>query len=217
MNYTIAMIFSFSIAIAAITGWVRFKEMDPAFLPFLLLVTLATCNELISALVINVFHRSNAVNANIYSLIEALMIAWQFKRWKLFDRAYEFSIIFLLFIIVWTIENVFIFSIRHFSSYFNILYGFATVMMSINMVNRLLLYIHPQQFTRSILLICFAFILFYTYTAFIEIFWIWGVQASKVFRRDVYRILCYINLLTNLAYALAILWVPRKRKFMQLC
>ena len=215
MNYTVSLIFSFSIAIAAIAGWVRFKRLGPAFYPFLVMVTLATCNETISAIIIKVFHKSNAINANIYSLIEALIITWQFKNWKLFRSSGKlFYAICLLLILVWCIEIFYLSSIRQFSSYFNIFYGFVTAMMSISMINYLLLLLQPTPVTKSILIICICFIIFYTYSALIEIFWIWGLGASKIFRRDIFRILYFINLFSNLAYAFAILWVPRKRTFL---
>jgi hypothetical protein len=89
-------------------------------------------------------------------------------------------------------------------------------MMSISMVNHLLVFKHSSLYTKPILLICFCFTLFYTYNSLIEIFWIWGLDASRSFRLNIFRILYYINLLTNLAYALAIIWVPRKREFLRL-
>jgi hypothetical protein len=216
LNYNLIAAFSFSIVLAAITGWIRFKKMDPAFYPFLIMVSLATLNEAISFIEIR-NGQTNAINANIYSLAESILIAWQFRKWALFNKKKKlFYLMISLYLVVWVSENVIVFSMTRFSSYFNIIYGFTTVMMSISMLNYLLVFQRDLLITRPIMLICFCFCVFYTYTALIEIFWIWGLDASTNFKSNIYRILYFVNLVTNLTYAFAIIWVPKKREFMVL-
>ena len=189
--------------------------MDPAFYPFIILVTLATLNELTSFLVIRSGH-SNAINNNIYSLLESFLFTWQFYRWGLFPRQRPFFLLLVLFLTVWITENAFLSSITHFNSIFNIVYGFINVLMSITLINRLVITSPSRLFSKPVLLICVCIAIFYTYTSLVEIYWIWGLDASRKFRLNIYRILYYINLLANLAYALAILWIPRKREFIVL-
>jgi hypothetical protein len=198
-------------------GWVRYKTLDPAFFPFLILLSAATVNEIISATAINLCHQSNAVNCNIYSLAESMIIIWQFARWKLFYRKETLLYGVCIFLIaLWIDDNLFHSHIYKFNSHFSITYGFVVVMMSITMADRLL---RPAQFhlsTRSILLICFCFSIFYTYSSLVEVFWVLGLRSGKTFRLNIYRILYYVNLFTNLTYILAILWAPRKREFLRL-
>jgi hypothetical protein len=216
MNYYIATIFSFTIVIAAIIGWIRYSKMDPAFYPFLFLVSIASINEVISFIVIQNRH-SNAVNANIYSLAESLLICWQFKKWKLFSRKESlFYIIVSLLIACWLFENFYLSSIFLFDSYFNITYGLVICFMSMRLINQMVLVDKTNLQSNPIFLICFCFSVFYMYSSLIEIFWIWGLGGSKSFRLNIYRIFSYINLFSNLTYAIAMLWIPRKRKFMVL-
>jgi hypothetical protein len=216
MNYYIATIFSFTIVIAAIIGWIRYAKMDPAFYPFLFLVSIATINEVISFIVIQ--HRqSNALNANIYSLLESILICWQFKKWKFFSRNETlFYILVSLLTAMWLFENFYLSSIFSFDSYFNITYGLMICFMSVRLINQMVLVDKTNLQSNPIFLICFCFSVFYMYSSLIEIYWIWGLGGSKSFRLNIYRIFSYINLFSNLTYAIAMLWIPRKRKFMVL-
>jgi hypothetical protein len=216
MNYYLATIFSFTIVIAAIIGWIRFSKIDPAFYPFLFLVSLGTMNEITSYIVIQQRH-SNAVNANIYSLLESILICWQFKNWRLFARNNNlFYFIVCMLVVLWLVENFYLSSIFDFDSYFNITYGLIICFMSMRLINQLVLVDKTNLQLNPIFLICFCFSVFYMYSALIEIFWIWGLGGSKSFRLNIYRIFSYINLFSNLTYAIAMLWIPRKRKFMVL-
>jgi hypothetical protein len=213
MNNTLVQLFSFSICIAAIIGLVRFKIISQVYFPFLILIWLGLSNEILSVLLINKGY-SNAVNNNIYVLLESLLILLQFRNWGLFDRnRVLFYCLGLLFLVAWVIVNLIIFNINRFNSYFNILYSLTVVFMSIHMINRLVLEEKSRLKKNAIFLIAVGFIAFYTYNAIIEIFWVYGLNASRDFRVQVYRVMTWINLSVNFIYALAVLWMPRKREY----
>ena len=108
MKYPVIIISSFSIIIAAIIGWIRFKKINPAYYPFLYCIWLAFLNEIISVIFASRGH-SDAINSNIYMLAEALLITWQFKNWGLFLRPkYLFTGILILFTLLWITESFFI-------------------------------------------------------------------------------------------------------------
>ena len=46
------VVFSFSIAIAAIIGWIRFKKINPAYYPFVICIWIGLLNEILSYIVI---------------------------------------------------------------------------------------------------------------------------------------------------------------------
>ena len=81
------------------------------------------------------------------------------------------------------------------------------------MINRLILDERSGLIKNSVFLITIGFIVFFTYKILIEIFWVYGLNASRDFRVEVYRIMTYINLAINLIYALAVLWIPKKREY----
>jgi hypothetical protein len=216
MSYEIIDLLSYSVAIAAIIGLVRINKIDRTFIPFIILMFLGLLNESLSSFLIRKGY-SNAINANIYSLLEAILITIFFRKLGLFDRAKKmYSWLLLLFIAVWVTENFIISKITVFNSYFNITYSFAVVLMSITMINRVIIEAKKGLLTSPVFLICIGFTIFFIYTALIEIFWVYGLNSSPEFSTSVYRIMTYINLLVNLIYALAILWIPRKREYILL-
>ena len=213
MNELLVLITSFSITIPSIIGWIRFKKINPAYYPFVICIWIGLLNEILSYIVIHT-ENSNAINSNIYVLIESLLFTWQFKKLGIFDRAKPmFTLLVVFFIMIWVIENFIISRITYFSSYFRIVYSFALSLMSINQVNSLIMKEKKQILMNSIFLICIAFILYYIYKVLVEAFWVYGLNNSRDFRNNVYLILAYINLICNLIYALAVLWMPKKHRF----
>lgn len=213
MNYSLIVLFSFSILIGSIIGWCRFRVINPIFFPFLYLVWLGLFNEIIS-LIITQHQYSNAVNNNIFNLLEAVCIAWLFKKWGLFTRATTpYLVIQTLFILSWVTENFFIATLHSFDSYFIILHDFVIVFMSISMLNKLIISERGKLLMNPMFLICMSFIIYFTYSVLVDTFWMYGLDASRSFRLRVYDILAFINLFANLIYALAILWMPTKPRY----
>lgn len=212
MNFTLVQILSYAVGIAAILGLVYSRRIDRAFFPFIFFLWAGFLNEIISTICISVY-RTNAINSNIYVLLSSLLVLWQFKGWGLFKRNnWVFPSLVFLFIGCWIIDSFFIGRINRFNPYYRIFYSFTIVLMSIQMINRLFSTQKKQLIRNSIFLICICFIVFFTYKALIEIFWVYGLNSTRDFRVEVYRIMTYINLTVNLIYAIAILWMPRKQE-----
>ncbi len=213
MPYYVSVLFSFSIALGAILGWFRLKKLDPAFFPFILLLTAGFLNEVVSVVVLHSGY-SNAPSYNIYSLVEVLLICWQFNRWNLFgERKGWFIGVLVICLIVWAADIFIINSIYRFSSYSIILHSFVIVVMSIHMINHLIFKEIVSFMRHPVFLICLGFIFYFTYAILVEMFWVLGLNRSGSFRAKIYEILSYINLITNLIYALAVLWMPMKPRY----
>lgn len=213
MNYQLSVIFSFSITIAAVIGWIRFKKINPTYYPFLICVWVGLLNEILSYIIAHTGH-STAVNNNIYVLAESLLFTWQFKNWGLFQRSkYLFVGILVSFSIFWYVESFFVPRITYITSYFRVFYSFVIILMSINIINELLIRERTNMLKSSAFLICTAFVIYYTYKVIVGVFWLYGLGGSRQFRISIVSILIYINLLTNLIYALAVLWMPTKHRF----
>jgi hypothetical protein len=213
MDFLLNAVCSMSICIAAFIALWRFPEIHPAFRPFIYCTWLAVTNEIVSIILIRAI-RNNAVNSNIYVILEAGLILWQFKKWGLFER---YKIIFPcllgLMILAWATENFILYSIWQFSSWFHIFYSFVIVLLSISLLNRHIIREKTMLLRNSVCLICLAFIIYYTYKVLVETFWVYGLNESNTFQTRVYFILNYINLFSNLIYALAVLWMPTKQRF----
>lgn len=213
MSFEVSFLFTLSIVPGVILGWIRFQKMDSAFYPFVVLLTAGFANELLSYMLIKKGY-SNEANYNVYSLMEVLIIVWQFYRWGLFnDNVRLFKGIVAFCAGVWTFENLIYHSLFTVGSYSIILHSFTIVIMSIHMINRMIFKEVTSFLRHSVFLICIAFIIYFTYAILVEMFLLFGLEMSRSFREGIYDILDFINLFTNLIYALAILWMPKKPQF----
>jgi hypothetical protein len=215
MNYDLVNLLSYSVAIPALVSLFRIKSIDKTYYPFILVIWIGMINETTSSILIAHGH-SNAINANVYSLLEAIIITKLFDNWGLFKNKRWFYGLIALFIVVWTGENFIFYTIKRFCSYFIILYSFSIVLMSISMVNRLIVSAKKSILSSAMFLICIAYIFFFTYAVLVEIFWIYGLGTQEEFSAHVFLIMIYINTFTNLLFAAAILWIPTKRKYILL-
>lgn len=214
MNVATSAIFSLSIVLAAIIGKARFQQINPVFFPFIYLVWAGLLNEILS-LMLMYNGRSNILNYNVYALVEVLIVCQQFYRWKLASRNFMIFATGLL-SAIW-LGEVIQSANSKFVSYFVICSSFFIVLAGISTVNKMLFRNIRSGNNRPVLLICFAFIAYFSFSALTEIFWSFGLLRSKAFRLHIQSLMSLINLLTNLAYAVAILWIPSKLRFFQLC
>lgn len=210
MNYWQVIIFSASIWIAAIIGWARFSRIQPGYLPFLICISVASLNELVSFILTRNGYFT-IINNNIYVLLEGMLITWQFRNWGLFSRH---RIIFYMLLatlsLLWTLENLTSPGQTAINFYFRIAYSFMIVIMSIHINNLLIVTCRGRLLKSPVFLICSGFIIYFTYKILVEAFWLYGLHATRHFRINVYLMLTWINLIVNLIYAVALLWIPRK-------
>lgn len=213
MNYTLAVIFDFTIIIPALIGCIRFRQIDPAYYPFLYCIWIGLLNEIVGICIAHSGH-SNAINNNIYVLFESLLLVWQFKNWGLFRRnIFLFPVLLSGFFLLWILEAFFLKTIHYTISYFRLIYSFVIVLMSIPVFSQQLSQERKNILYNSIFLLCVAFIVYYTYKVITGAFWLYGLHLSTPFVSNIIAILLYINLFSNLIYALAILWMPPKHRF----
>ena len=212
MNHTLVFILAFSIIIPAIIAVVRFKKIQYGYLPFIFCIWTGLLNECISYGLIKYLHKGNCISTNIYCIAEALLYTWLFKNFNFFlsRKFYIFLICFLC--AVWLTDNVIISTITRFDSYFTIIYSMIIVVMSITVANRMIVN-QVNLLVNPFFLICSGCILYFSLLALTEVFWLYGLNLSKSFRLNIYRMMAYINLIVNLIFALAILWMHRKQEF----
>ncbi len=213
MNQYIIAIISFSIIIAGVVGLIRFNKINSDYYPFLFFLWLGLINEIISFYLIK-HHSSNAINNNIFYLIESLLIAYQFRNWHLFKKGKNiYYLTLILFFLSWIAENFVFRSIKAFASYFILLHSFIIALMAISMINRLIVKEKRNLLKNPTFIVCVGFIIFFMYAAIVEAFYLYGLNSSNHFLTYVVRIMAFINLFTNLLYALAVLWMPKKHGF----
>jgi hypothetical protein len=211
--YTLAVIFGFSILIAGIIACIRFQRINSSYYPFVFCIWVACINEILSYILGHTVHNTS-VNNNIYILLEFLLFTWQFERWGIF-KGYRrlLQAILIITVLFWLTENFYISKINRVTFYFRIYYSFLIVLMSITTINQLIISERKTVARNATFLICLGFLIYYTFKVLTQTFWLYGVSVSREFRLNVIYTMLYINLLANLIYALAVLWMPTKQRF----
>ncbi len=201
-----------SILPAAIIGIVRYQKILPVYRPLLWFIWAGTVNEAVSWVLIEI-NRNNVVNSNMYVLAEFVFLLLIFYRWNEKTPKNRYLFLLTLGLLVWITDNFILHSLHTINSIFRVLYSILILFLSINQVNKLIVYEKKNLIRNAMFLSCMAFIFFYSYKAFIETFYILQLPFSKLFYLNLFQILLFVNLFTNLVYAIAILCIPSKQEF----
>jgi hypothetical protein len=211
-SFLLEIALNYSILIAAIIGIIRFKSIIRDYYPFIFIIWLGVFNETLSLVLIFTLGR-NTVNSNIFVLLEYLLIVYQFYKWNNKKGLKKYVILALLGLAVWSADNLVLNSITHNNSLFRAFYSFLVVFFSIDQVNKLVIYERGPLFKNPMFIICITFLLYYGFKAFVESYNLFHLGLSKTLLRDLWIILYFVNGIANLLYALAVLWIPTKVKF----
>jgi hypothetical protein len=216
---TVRFILSLSIGFAVIFGIVRFRRIDPSYYPFLFNCFAALSVEILNRF-LNVTGQPYAFTfvLNVFSYIDFFFFLWLFHNWGLFDRKKStFVTISVVFFVIWVVTNIIFTSFIKNNLYFFILYSFALIFFSVSTFNRMVVHERSSIFKNPKFWICLGIIIFYS---FFIVYSSTGVTfmyvPSREFRRGLQAIMVYSNLLVNLLYAVAVIWIPRKKNFTSL-
>ena len=125
--YTVSAILGYSISIAAAIGLIRFRKIIPAYQPIIFIIWLALINHTLSLIMVKLF-KSNAVNANVYVLLEAILYLWLFRNWGLLKkRNYLFPTLIFAVVAVWLADNFIFHSIKYTNSFYRIFSSFILI------------------------------------------------------------------------------------------
>jgi hypothetical protein len=215
MKSILVFLFSQSVLIPLVIGLVRLGRVGRWYQPFLILLWVGFFAELISYYVfIKIAHRSNAPASNIYSLIEWILIAWQFHVWGLLHTRKKAGWALVLFVsAIWVTENLALGHIYEFPPYFRFFDSFVIVLLSVNKINFMITHENRHLFRNPQFLICIGFIIYFIYRIVYE----WAYQVSLSDKTEITSAIisgfAYINALTNVIFAIALLSISRPQKF----
>lgn len=213
LDFSFVIAFSFTIAIAAIIGIVRYKFILKSYRPFLFFTWFALASEILNLISVKMYE-STEVNSNIYTLVEFILILWLFFQWNRANNAATFYPVLLIAgVAVWILDNLILYSIRNENSIFRIFYSLVFVYLSIAEINQLLFRREKHILYNSKFIICVGFLVYFSYKATFEIFFLVHMGWSNDFYKRLFTIFVFVNLLSNILYALAVLCIPRKQKF----
>lgn len=212
MDYTLALILTFSIVLPALIGCIKIIKVDIAYLPIIILAIAGLVNECIGQYLIRTTG-SNIFLYNLFVVLETNLLLLQFCLW---DRSLKRMLVplMLTFTSAWLLINTgVIISGDEFNSYYKIIFSLLVVLLSINLLNRRMVISRMNLLKNAASIICFGLIILYTYSTIIEVFWVYDLMLDQKFGLHVYNVLYIINCLVNLILAFAFLWIPSKPKF----
>ncbi len=213
LSFEVNALLSLVTGVGAIIGWIRIRKTDPAFLPFIFLLTTGFITELTSIFFIYAGY-SNAFVYNLYTLAEALLITWQFRYWQLFRlKRTSYFVFKLLLVCGWLMETFLRQELTSFNSYYIIVTSVFIVFTAINGLNRVLFASATPLYRNPVFLICLGLVVYFTYSVLVEVFWLYGLNRSTFFRLRVYQLFVYVNLFSNLLFVTATLWIPLKQRY----
>jgi len=213
MKFIFVFLLSQSILLPITTGLIRLRRIDKSYQPFFLLLLIGFLTEVISFVVATAY-KSNFIVVNSYVLLEWILIAWQFHVWGfLREKKRTFYIILILTTLFWVVENLVFHNITAIVPYFRFLYFFLIVLISVNKINYMITHDNRNLFRNPKFLICIAFIFYFIFM----IVYFWAYQVSLFGKSEISGIIiflmAYVNVFTNIIYAIAFLLIPAPQKF----
>lgn len=212
LSYTTILILSFSGYLVGILGAIKFKQIRDVYRPFIYLIWIGCLADSLSLYFAYAYQNNLAVGA-IYRLCESLFLLWFFNSLGVFKNRKLLYLLGGLFVAIWIAEN---FLSSHFSArvtyFFDMVYALSVVLLSISAINNLL-FTEKELLKNPTFLICAGLIIYFTYKIMERLFGLYGLKNSMDFRSSVQGILMIINCLANLIYALAVVWMRKRRPF----
>lgn len=216
LPYYVAVGLGYSIVIAAAIGLIRFKNILPAYRPFIYIIWLGFLDHNLSV-ILNETIRNNAVNSNIYVFLESVLYLWFFKNLGGFSkRMTAFYLLVIFLVSVWVYDNLVRNNLTTTNSLFRIAYSFVLIFLSIEQLNKLISTVRKNIIYHSIFVICCGIIIYFSYKATTEVFYFIQLKATAQFYINITVIMVFVNCFVNLLFAWAVLWIPKKQKYTSL-
>jgi len=202
------------VLVPIVIGLIRFRKVERSYQLFICLMLMYLVNETNNFISIKLF-RTNAINFNIFSLIEGLYVFYIFHLWGFLGKQKRLFILLQVGItLLWIIENLVFLKITEFSPYYRLVYSFIIVLLSVNQINFLIIHDSKSLLKNGQFLICIGFVIFFMYQIIYEgAYFLRHVSPdSKAFSRKIIGLFVDMNIFINLFYAIAIFFIPEKEK-----
>lgn len=211
MNLLFTFFLSQSILLPILVAFIRLKKgFDKQFLPFIILLGVAFISEIVSFLLVDIYHKSNAISTNIYSLIECGLLLYQFYIWgSVRHRNKLFLALALLTLGVWVTDHLINQHLLSFRPYFRILYAFIMVLLSINTINAMIVLYTGNLFRNAKFLLSLGFMIFFIYQIIYEASFYIGYDQSSI-ASNIILFFGYLNFFVNLIFAVAVYFIPSR-------
>ena len=211
--HLITAISSFSAFLPAIAAIFFYRRTPKGYFPLFLMFWIGVFNEMLSHY-LNQAIKSSAVNGNIYVLIEGLLLLWLFKNWGRLNNKYiNLPVLAALFLITWGIDNFILNSVFQINSLYRCVYAFTIVFLALDQINFIVATHRKSILKESTFLLSVGFVMYFFYKVLIESFYLFDFGVSKILIINLYKIMQIVNLVCNIIFTIAILWIKKRQTF----
>ncbi len=217
MSDQVLFILSLSIAFAAIIGVVRFRTMDPAYHPFVYFAVVSLLVEIIVfVLLLKDLKGATSVVYNVFSIFELYSFIWLFHNWGLFKFSRRIVYMLMSLAIIIYIATMPIRGWLKINYLARIIDSLLLIVLSITAFNKIVINERKMIFKNAKFWICVGVIIYYTYFILVNTQYLsfLNIGLNPDFVTKVFGINAYANALVNLLYAVALVWVPRKKNIL---
>lgn len=207
--WVVTIVSAASIGIPLVAILFHIRRIGNRYMPFAFYLTIGAANEWLSFYLIR-NHQSNIVNSNIYSLLEYGLLLWLFFR--VTPQKLSWRLLYVLTgVVIWLLDNFYLHSIRDDNSYFRIFACLTISWLSIEHINLTVFSDRITAYRKTDLLLGIGLFVFFAYSAFLRCFYVVSVGLHISFYMQLWLILSIVNLIANLIFMFAILWIPKHR------
>lgn len=204
---------AFSILAPVLLICMRWKRLKSKYLPLSLLILAGLTNELLSLYNVYASH-SNALNSNLFVLIEFLLTGILFLKLQSGISKTFLQTTMILGILIWVTDNLIINRLSSNNSLFRMAASLIIVYLSIDKINQLIFFNRINNLKHVDLWLAFSFLIFHAYKTFVETFHIFPMQLGQFIYEMLWLIMNIINIFSNLLFTFAIICLPQKRTYL---
>lgn len=191
--------------------------MDPAYHPFVYYCCLSLLVEIpVYVLLLHNMDYIVAAIYNLFTLAEFYLLARMFYNWGLFKRDKKIFILIITFSFLLFVCTLYIRGYAKTNYFARIVDSFALIFFSISAFNKMILNERNNIFKNAKFWICIGLVIFFTYSILVNTEQLSFLKRTKYFEGKVWLINAYSNLFVNLLYAVAVIWIPRKKNIITL-
>lgn len=193
--------------------------MDTSYYPFIYNLFIVLMVEII----IGAQRNATVVTkiTNIFSLADFCLFAWLFHNWGLFNfNKKRFITIIVSAAALWIYITFILGSFSKINNLFLLIYSFMLIFFSVTTFNKIVVQQRTNILTNARFWICIGIIIFYSFFIVTRatdlstesLKHLTSVLKNKhSFRNNLQTINDYSNIFVNLLYAVAVIWIPRKK------
>jgi hypothetical protein len=197
----------------ALAAFLLYRKSAANYRPFFVFLWVAFSGDILNALSIELLHTST-VFSNIYVFIEFLVILWVFYKCNQSLKKTRYLLLGIGGLVIWILDNFVWHTISSgINSLYRIYYCIVIVFLSIDLINKLIIFERKKLIRNAMFLVCVTFTFYFSYKAYVESFYVLKFSFSGGFLNTVFAIMKIINLLSNLMYTIAVLCIPKKQEF----